>query len=227
MRLATTSKSPAKTKHPVSEHKSSRDVVHHKCYGLYKVALPSCILVLVLLVNWCRAETKRGPGSSSPNGYSNVNLGFTYAPPKEMKDETMSRREEIRTRAAVRHTSKTLDLLLSMSSGPDATASDWHLLSIETYPRQKFSDLDDISAEAKMSAWVAGVSGATEKPRVVVLAGQAFAVSVFGERDGTIKKGAVIWTTIRKNKLLSFSFVANSSEQLKRLTETMKSVQFF
>ena len=185
------------------------------------------LVVLLLLTEGGIAETKPGQTPSSGNPYSNVALGFSYVPPTEMNDETKSGRAEIRARAAARHTSNTLGLLLSMSSGPDATSADWHLLSIETYPRQKFSNLDDISAETNMSAWVAGFSSSTGKPRSVVLAGQSFAVSVFSEQDGAIKKGAVVWTTVRKDKLLSFAFVANSPEQLKRLAETMKSVKFF
>jgi hypothetical protein len=114
-----------------------------------------------------------------------------------------------------------------MSSAPDATAADWQSLTIETYPRQEFGNLDDVSAETKMSAWVAGVSSSPGTPRSVVLSGQRFAVYVLGEREGTMKKGAVIWTTIRKGKLLSFAFVANSPQQLTRLAESMKSVQFF
>ena len=31
----------------------------------------------------------------------------------------------------------------------------------------------------------------------------------------------------RKDKLLSFAFVANSAEQLKKMTESMRNVQFF
>jgi len=61
----------------------------------------------------------------------------------------------------------------------------------------------------------------------VVISGQNFTVSVFGLQEGAVRKGAVVFTTIRKGKLLSFAFVANSSEQLKKLTESMKSVQFF
>ena len=101
------------------------------------------------------------------------------------------------------------------------------LLSIEAYPRQAFSNLDDVKAEAKMSAWVAGTTSLPGKSRSVVLAGQNFAVYIFAEQDGTVRKGAVVWTTIRKDSLLSFAFVANSSEQLKKLAESMKSVQFF
>src|SRR5712692_8289550 len=163
-----------------------------------------CIPGLFWLMQFGEAETKAGKASSPSNAYSNVSLGFSYIRPSEMRDETNTQRAEIRARAAARRTSNTLDLLLSMSSGPDATTADWHLLSIETYPRRKFSNLDDISAEAKMSAWVAGTSSLPGKPRSVVLAGQSFAVFVFGEQDGAIRKGAVVWTTIRKDKLLSF-----------------------
>jgi hypothetical protein len=89
------------------------------------------------------------------------------------------------------------------------------------------ADLDDASAEAKMSAWVANNKDASALPQSVVLSGQGFVVSIFGAQEGTTKKGAVVCTTIRKDKLLSFAFVANSPEQLKKLTESMKSVRFF
>lgn len=78
-----------------------------------------------------------------------------------------------------------------------------------------------------MNTWVAGIISSLGTPRSVVISGQSFAVSVLGEQMGTIRKGAVVWTTIRKGKLLSFAFVANSPEQLKALTEAMKTVQLF
>jgi len=37
---------------------------------------------------------------------------------------------------------------------------------------------------------------------------------------------AVVWTTLRSGKLLAFAFAANSSEQLKKLTESMKTLEF-
>ena len=120
-----------------------------------------------------------------------------------------------------------MNLLLAMSSGPDDTLSSWHSLTVLTYPREMLNDLDDANAETKISAWVGGFSGSPPAPRRIVLSGQSFAVFVFGRQEGPVKKGAVVWTTIRKDKLLSFAFVANSPEQLKRLTESMKSVQFF
>jgi len=78
-----------------------------------------------------------------------------------------------------------------------------------------------------MSAWVMGIDSSPGVPRTVVLAGQSFAVSVFSEQEGKVTKGAVVWTTVRKGVLLSFAFVANSPEQLKTLTESIKGIQFF
>jgi len=159
--------------------------------------------------------------------YSNTALRFRYRLPGGMNDKTQSGREEIRTRAAEHHVTDTFELLLGMTSGADDSASTWRSLAIETYPRTAFGNLDDTSAEAKMNAWVMGISSSTEKPRSVILGGQSFAVSVFREQEGAITKGAAVWTTVRKNKLLSFAFVANSPEQLQRLTESMKSLKFF
>jgi len=118
----------------------------------------ACICGICLATLWSTAGTAVGQSPIPAKGYSNADLGFGYIFPGEMINETASARADIRSRAAAQHTTKILNLLLGMSSGPDAAALDWHLLSIETYPRRAFSDLDDLNAEAKMSAWVAGVS---------------------------------------------------------------------
>ena len=180
-----------------------------------------------MLIQWGVAETKPSQSPPPSNAFSNVALGFRYVPPSEMRDKTQRFRAEIQERAEAAHSKDTLGALLAMSSGPDDKATDWHSLTIETYPRKAVADLDDASAEAKMSAWVANSKDATALPRSVILSGQSFAVSLFGVQEGTTKKGAVVWTTVRKDKLLSFAFVANSPEQLKKLAESMKSVQFF
>jgi len=175
------------------------------------------------------AATQGDSSPSSPPGvvYSNHTLRFRYRPVGGMRDETESRKAEIQSRAASLRTNKTLDLLLAMSSGKDDTAPEWHSLSIEAYPRKAFSHLDDVSAKARMTAWVAGIGGLLGTPRSAVLSGQSFAVYVVGERDGTLRKGAVIWTTIVRGKLLSFAFVSNSPKQLTILTGSMKTVRFF
>jgi len=65
------------------------------------------------------------------------------------------------------------------------------------------------------------------EPMVVVTAGQKLAMSVFGRQNGATQKAAIVLTTIRKGQLLSFAFVANSPELLEKLTESMKTLQFF
>ncbi|PYV68501.1 MAG: hypothetical protein DMG96_36215 [Acidobacteria bacterium] len=188
--------------------------------------LTSIALLLLTVSGWAMAQVKQGRLASGTS-YSNATLGFRYTPPNQMHDKTERSRAEIQSRAAALHTGKMFDLLLAMSSGPDDTAPDWHSLTIESYPRSAVSDREDFKAEGKMNAWVAHSRDASALPRPVDISGQSFAVSVFGMQEGTIRKGASVWTTVRKGKLLSFAFVANSPEQLKRLTETMKSLQFF
>jgi hypothetical protein len=159
--------------------------------------------------------------------YSNKDLGFRYTPPEEMHDKTERTRAEILERAKSLHANKTLQLLLSMSSGADGTGSDWRGISIESYPREAIAQLGDADADAKMSEWVASGHKARASPRVATVSGQTFTVSVFGWQEGPGKKFAVVWTTVRRGVLLSFAFVANSPQQLKNLTESMKSVQFY
>jgi hypothetical protein len=124
-------------------------------------------------------------------------------------------------------TPQTLSTLLAMSSGPDSSVPDWRSITIVSYPRNAVSEPDDAKAAGQMNAWVAHSKDTSVLPKSAVVSGQSFTVSVFGLQEGTVKKGAVIWTTIRKGKLLSFAFVANNPDQLKALTETMKTVQFF
>ncbi len=198
----------------------------YKLFDFFGIVRIIIIGVLSIAIPWHVAVSKDSSASRA-TFYSNENLGFRYVPPSEMLDKTERSREQIRSRAESLHTTNTLHLLLAMSSGPDDGASEWHSLSIETYPRKGMADLDDAGAEAKMSALVAHSKDTSALPRAVILSGQTFSVSVFAMQEGTTKKGAVVWTTVRRGRLLSFAFVANSPEQLKKLAESMKSVRFF
>jgi hypothetical protein len=183
-------------------------------------------MVVLLLIVWggAIAQVKRDAAGALETGYSNASLGFRYVPPGEMRDKTARFGLQIKDQSGK---ARTLGTLLAMSSGPDSDVSTWRSTTIVTYQRSAVSGPDDAKAEAQMSAWVAHSNDASALPKSVVISGQRFSVSVFGLQEGTVKKGAVVWTTIRKGKLLSFAFVANSPVQLKALTETMKSVQFF
>jgi hypothetical protein len=164
---------------------------------------------------------------TSHSVYANNELAFRYSPPSGMYDDTKSGRTDIRAQASLSRTGKAQDLLLSLISGTDDTSATWYSVIIEAYPRQALSNLDDADAEAKMSGWVLGLTRPLNPTKQTYISGQTFNVCVFGMQEGAIRKGAVVWTTIRKGSLLSFVFAANSSAQLKALTETMKTLQFF
>jgi hypothetical protein len=77
--------------------------------------------------------TAQEKASSSGDIYSNKSLGFRYALPGGMYDETQSEKAEIQARGAERHVGRTFELLLG-TSGADDLASGRHTLTIETYP---------------------------------------------------------------------------------------------
>jgi hypothetical protein len=194
------------------------------CFPLRSVKM-GVVLVLFLLARLNAQGTPDSP-PSLVTGYNNATLGFRYMPPVEMQDRTERSRAEIEPWAESLHSNNILRLLLSMASGADDTATDCHSLSIETYPRKSIEG-PDASAETKMSGWVARSKQPRAAPRSAVISGQSFEVSIYGRDEGSTQKFLVVWTTTRKDKLLSFAFVANSPQQLKKLTESMKSVQFF
>jgi hypothetical protein len=165
--------------------------------------------------------------NGTAGSYSNSVLGFRYTPPHGLIDRTDGFQASIREEAKFAGTTKMLDALLAMSSGGDDTAASWGSVTIETYPRDAVSEPDDLKAEVQMSAWVVHSKDTSAPPKSVIISGQRFSVSLFATQEGPIRKGAVVWTTIRKGKLLSFAFAANSPEQLQKLTESMKSLEFF
>lgn len=185
------------------------------------------LLLSLFLRSAALAQNIPNPSQPSDVVYSSAVLGFRYKPPRGMQDKTGRFRLQIEEQARASGTTQTLSTLLAMSSSPDGAASNWSSVTIETYPRSAVSEPDDAKAEAKMSSWVAHSEEEGALPRSVVISGQRFTVSVFGLQEGLVKKGAVVWTTVRRRKLLSFAFVANSPQQLTTLTESMKSVQFF
>lgn len=186
--------------------------------------IPTVLLITISLT--ALAQVRRNSMSTSETRYSNKSLGFRYTPPSGMQDKTERFRAEIQERAKATGATKTLKALLAMSSGPDDTDPNWFSLTIETYPRTAVSDSDDAKAEARMNAWVAD-SGDESVFDSTVISNQRFSVSIFGRQQGTVRKAAVVWTTVRKQELLSFAFVANSPEQLKKLTESMKTLEFY
>jgi hypothetical protein len=158
--------------------------------------------------------------------YSDRKLAFQYTAPPGMRDKTENTKAEMQTGSMAPKNRRIFDLLLAMESSQPESPS-WNSITIETYPRNFIMEKDDLKAEAQMNAWVAGLRRSLGTPKQTVISGQMFAVSVLALQEGSTRKGAVIWTTIRKGKLLSFAFVGTSPGRLKELTETMKTVQFY
>lgn len=188
---------------------------------------PEIILTIGMLLTICCSAFGQ-VANDSPNVYTNTRLAFRYARPDGMRDKTERFPAiQIQNPSRASGTPQTVSTLLAMSSGPDSSVPDWRSITIVSYPRNAVSEPDDTKAAGRMNAWVAHSKDTSVLPKAASISGQSFTVSVFGLQEGTVKKGAVVFTTIRKGKLLSFAFAANSPEQLKALTETMKSVQFF
>ncbi len=191
-----------------------------------KVHFYPSIIVLFLTVWPIVAQTNIQSSGLNERTYSNSTLGFRYTPPNGMRDTTVLSKKAMRERATALHQRATLGLLLSMSSGDDDTASGWHSLSIETYPRGALGSLDDAAAETRMSSWVGGRRSLDSQPSLLMFAGQNFVSSEFEKQEGTVTKFAAIYTTVRRGELLSFAFSANSADQLQKATESMKNLLF-
>jgi hypothetical protein len=191
------------------------------------VLVDGLALGLALWGSVALSQVGTGSLSSTRGVYTNATLGFRYTSPDGMRDKTARFQLQIQDPSLASGIPQTLGMLLAMSSGPDSDVSTWRSLTIVTYPRSAVSEPDNAKAEAQMSAWVAHSEDASALPKSVVISAQSFTVSLFGLQEGSVKKGAAVWTTVREGKLLSFAFVANSPDQLDRLTESMKSLQFF
>jgi hypothetical protein len=158
--------------------------------------------------------------------YTNSTVGFRYVAPAGMTNTTASARSQVEQRAAALHRAKTFAVLLAMTSGPDDTASDWHSVGIQSYPREAFPGADDFHAESLMNASVArgGLSVGTNQS--VVFSNQKFVATQFEMHEGTLTKHATVFTTVRGGQLLSFAFASNSAEEVAKMVTTMKSLSF-
>jgi hypothetical protein len=185
-------------------------------------------ILLTIAPSTAAGQNKQYPKGDLANIYSNASLGFHYTPPSGMRDQTELLRSQIQEDEGATGTTLAHKVLLAMFSREEGSGPNWRSLTIETYPRSAIPDPDDASAEAKISAWLAHSEDASPSSnKSAIISGQRFSISVFALQDGPVRKGAVVWTTIRKGQLLSFFFAANSPQQLTVLAESMKSVKFF
>lgn len=187
-----------------------------------KLLAPAALLFLLAVPMWPQSDPELQDGV-----FSSKDLKFRFTPPKGLTDETADARNAVREKAAALHSTNTLDVLLSMTSGPDDTAPDWHSLGIETYPRSRFASLNDDAALTKINVWVAGAGVKTAgDPEPVSISGHHFVVSAFERSEPPLLKHARVYSIIRDGKLISFAFAANSADKLAPLAESLRTLQF-
>jgi hypothetical protein len=162
----------------------------------------------------------------APSVFRDSTLDFRYTPPSNLYDLTEAGKQSIHERAKAMGKTSTLNLLLSLASGPDDKVSDWHSIAIQSYPREKMAGgLTDREASRFFSRTVAGVGSETGQPADVHIGDFDFVVSTFELHEGQLTKHARVYTTVRKGALLSFAFSANSLDALNRIVDSIKSVQ--
>jgi hypothetical protein len=141
-----------------------------------------------------------------------------------MRDFTEVDKESIQQRAKAMGKTNMLNLLLSLRSGSDDTAPEWHSIGIETYPREKLAIVTDRDACEAFSRSVARGGTETVRPLDVQIGDFHLVVSTFELRERQLIKHARVYTTVRNGQLLSFAFSANSSDVLNKMADSMKTL---
>jgi hypothetical protein len=180
------------------------------------------IFTLVILATQSFAQAP----SPAPSVFTDSTLHFRYTPPPNLRDLTEADRRSIQQRAAAMGKTNTLTLLLSLRSGPDDAATDWHSIGIESYPRDKFRNVTDREASRSFSRVVsAGAGMETVEPADVQIGKSHFLMSTFELQKGQLTRHARVYTTVRGGQMLSFAFVANSLDVLSRIVDSMKTFE--
>jgi len=154
-----------------------------------------------------------------------ADLGFRYSPPRNLCDATASDERDVQQRAASLHTTKVLNVRLSLQSLTEDTSPDWERIGIETYPRNKLAGLSDHDAILKVARWVAHTGTEVGEPRQTEVGNFRFTVLAFELREGELVRHADVYTTILKEQVVSFSFSANSKGVLSRIETSMNSIE--
>lgn len=183
--------------------------------------MKTAVFTLIILV---AQSFGQGP-PPAPSVFTDSALGFRYTPPPNLRDLTEAGKQSIQQRAAAMGKTNTLTLLLSLASGPDDTAADWHSIAIESYPREKVGVVSDTDASRFFSRTVAAVQTETGQPEEMKIGDFHFVVSTFERHEGQLTKHARVYTVVRRGQMLSFAFSANSSDVLNRIVDSMTTLQ--
>lgn len=153
-------------------------------------------------------------------------LGLLYTPPGGMVDKTAPASVNAREHANS-YSIKSAELLLDTSSAESDDSPGWHQIWMFHFPRAQLKNLSEWMAETKVNSALAGPKAEpVGQPASAVFGGQTFLVSEFEQNEPPLKKHAKIYTTVCKTQLVSFVFVANSSDPLKGMESSLQSLSF-
>jgi hypothetical protein len=155
--------------------------------------------------------------------FTNAELGLTFTPPEGLRDLTAALKEAEAGRPQDGRAHFTE--LLHMASGPDDTAPDWLQLGIETFPRGRDLDKsDDMPASFITNNAFAG--GATVERKVVKFADRDFAMTHLEKKENSLTKHGIVFTTVHKEKFVTFFFAGNVREKVDQIAQSMSTVKF-
>lgn len=161
--------------------------------------------------------------AASIQPYINSELGLRFVPPDGFRDLTAAIKESEAARP--NDGRPRFEQLLRMASSPDDKAPDWATLGITTYPRGRDKDKgDDVTAGFFTNFSFA--HGTTVKREVTKFAGRDFSTTHFQKIEPPLTKYAVVFTTVYKEKFVTFFFSGNDRERVLKLAESMNSVRF-
>ncbi len=183
-------------------------------------------IVLVLFAGICLACHSAEARISDNSTVAVPGLGFTYTPPPGMNDKTSAAGVAMRSHAGT-YSSEAAQLILDLSSKDDDTYPEWHQVWVFIFPRAQLPGVNDSAAKEKMNTALAGPHATpVGKPQGASFAGHDFLVSEFEQKEPPLTKHARIFTTICKTQLLSFVLVSNSAQQVSRMEESLRTLDF-
>lgn len=166
-------------------------------------------------------------GVLTKDGYINPALGFRYMPPSSLPlDQTYVERESLQKRAAELHRTTSTAILLRLVSGSADTSPDWASLGVTTFDRASWPDVDDFHAKTRMNVQTARGARPIGDDKSVTFSNVMFVASQFEMHEGSLTKHAIVYTTVRRGKLLTFAFSGNSADVVNEIAASMKSLAF-
>ena len=179
------------------------------------------ICAITLLVACGLAQEPR----RAPKVFIDHHLGFVFVPPSDMYDLTEIDRQAVQARAQKLGSTNTLNLLLSLRSGPDDTSSDWHSVGIETCPRVRLTEKSDEDALDHYSRRIATPGTPVGVPEIVEIQHTRFHVLRFEFHEAKLTKTARVYSAVIGDQALAIAFSANSDDVLNAVILSMQTFQ--